>query len=790
MPNASPIQNNFTSGEFSGLMAGRVDFERYKTAVKVGTNQLAYLQGGVTRRPGTYFCDEVKDSTKATRIVKFKYSTVSAFALEFGDQYIRFKKNRAPIYDLTLTITGISAAAVGVVTYTGTDPSNGDHLDLSSVAGMVEINGLRVVVSNVNGGANTFEMKYLDGTDVDTTVFTAYTSGGSAKRVYTLTSTYLEADLFQLKFKQSADVLYIWHPDYPERKLSRVTDSSWTLTSTTYLDGPYMAENTTSTTLTPSAFAPGAGVTLTASSVTGINDGDGFKTTDVGRLIRLNQGGTWGYVLITGWTSTTVVTVTVINTLTSTAAKTSWRMGLYSDTTGYPACGTFYGDRLYRGGCPEIPERFDGSKVGDYDNMAPSGVSGTVSDDNAVSFRLNSDDVQTIRWMNGTSNGIAIGTFEGEWLVTPSTQNETITPTNVNAKQSTGWGSEDIQAVRAGQTMLFVEAGGRRVREMNYLYYENTLQSLDTTVLADHITKGNFDPADPLAEDSTDALSGIVEIDYQKKKIPTLWAVRKDGMLLSQVYSKDDKVSGWFRQPLGGYSNAGHTVGALVESLCVIPKSDGAYDEVWLIVKRYINGRTVRYTEFLTDIWEQGNARDTAIYTDCTLTYDGASTGTVYGLHHLANETGVAVVVDGKELSDTGSQSVQTTGVIELNVEDEGSVIHVGFPYESDGICLKWEAGSATGTAQGKLQRPHRVIFRLHDSLGLSTGPTLDDLTPITFRTAADLLGQPVPLFTGDKTVIWEGGYNTEHAICWRWTGAMPGTILAIMPHLNTQDRT
>lgn len=789
MPNSAPIQNNFNSGEFSGLMAGRVDFERYKTALKVCTNQLAFLQGGVTRRPPTYFCDEVKDSTKATRIVKFKYSTVSAFALEFGDQYIRFKKNRAPIYDLTLTITGISTASPGVVTYTGTDPANGDHLDISGVAGMVEINGLRVVVANVNAGANTFEMKYLSGSNVNTALFGAYTSGGSAKRVYTLTSTYLEADLFQLKFTQSADVLYIWHPDYPERKLSRVTDSSWTLTSTTYLDGPYMAENTTATTLTPSAFAPGAGVTLTASAVTGINSDTGFQTTDVGRLIRLQQSGTWGYVLITGWTSTTVVTVTIINTLTSTAAKTAWRMGLYSATTGYPACGTFYGDRLYRGGCPAIPERFDGSKVGDYDNMAPSGVDGTVTDASAVSFRLNSNDVQTIRWMDGTSNGIAIGTFEGEWLATPSTQNETITPTNISAKQSTGWGSEDIQAVRAGSAILFVEASGRRVREMNYLYYENTLQSLDTTILADHITRGNYDPADPDAGTSTDALSGLVEIAYQKKKIPTVWAVRKDGMLLSQCYSKDDKVSGWFRHPLGGYSDVAKTIHAKVKSCCVIPSSDGAYDELWLVVQRYVNGRTVQYNEFLKDIWEQGSVRTTAFYGDCMLTYNGASTGTIYGLHAQANED-VTVVVDGKELSDPTALTVQTSGVIELSAEDNGSVIHVGFPQNGDGQTLRMETGSATGTAQGKKQRIHRVIFRLHDSLGLSVGPSFDDLTPITFRTAADLLGQPTSLFTGDKEVIWEGGSSTEATICWRWTGALPGTILAILPQMNTQDRT
>ncbi len=788
MPNSAPIQNNFNSGEFSGLMAGRVDFERYKTALKVCTNHVAFLQGGVTRRPSTYFCDEVKDSTKATRLVKFKYSTVSAFALEFGDQYIRFKKNRAPIYDLTLTITNISAGTPAVCTYTGTDPSNGDHLDLSGVGGMTAINGLRVVVTNVNAGANTFEMVRVGGGSITGANYGTYTSGGSAKRVYTLTSTYLEADLFQLKFAQSADVLYIWHPDYPERKLSRVTDSSWTLTSTTFLDGPYMAENTTSTTLTPSA-ATGSGVTLTASATTGINDDTGFQTTDVGRLIRMNQGGTWGYVLITGRTSTTVVTVTVINTLTSTAAKTAWRMGLYSDTTGYPACGTFYGDRLYRGGCPEIPERFDGSKVGDYDNLAPSGVNGTVSDSSAVSYRLNSNDVQTIRWMDGTSNGIAVGTFEGEWLVTPSTNNETITPTNINAKQSTGWGSDDIQAVRAGSAILFVEAGGRRVREMNYLYYENTLQSIDTTVLADHITKGNYDPADPDAGTSTDALSGVVEVAYQKKKIPTLWAPRKDGVLLSLVYSKDDKVNGWQRQILGGYSNAGRTERAKVKSCCVVPASDGAYDETWMIVQRYINGRSVQYNEYLKDIWEQGNAQEDGYHADSSLTYDGTSATTIYGLHHLAGEP-VTVVSDARELSNPTSLTVSAIGTVTLSGKDAGAVVHVGLPYTSDGETLRMETGSATGTAQGKLQRMHRVVFRVHDGLGLSVGPDFDTLTPITFRTAADLLGQATPLFTGDKSMAWEGGSSTEATICWRWNGALPGTLLAIMPQMNTQDRT
>lgn len=786
MPAAAPLQNNFNSGEFSPLMEGRVDFERYRSALRVCKNHIPLLQGPVTRRPGTYTCDEVKESTKATRLVRFKFSTVSAFAIEFGDQYVRFKKNRAPVYDLVLTITGITQTNPGVLTYTGTDPSNGDHVDIAGVTGMTQVNGRRFTVANVNAGANTFELQTVTGVNVDTTVFTAYSAGGTASRVYTLATTYLEADLFQLKFVQSADVLWIWHPDYPERQLSRLSDASWSIANTVFLDGPYDTENSTATTMTPSAFAPGAGVTLTASAVTGINGDTGFQTTDVGRLIRLKQTGIWGYVQITAWTSTTVVTVTIINTLTSVAAKTAWRMGVYSDTTGYPACGTFYGDRLYRAGVPEIPERLDGSKIGDYSNMAPSDIDGTVTDASAVSFRLNSNDVQTVRWMLGTANGIACGTAEGEWLVTPSTLNEAITPTNINAKQSTSWGSDDVQAVQAGSSLLFLEQGGRRVREMNYLYYENVLQSVDATVLAEHITKGRYDPATPQAELSTVANSGLIELAYQRKTQPIVWAPRRDGVLIGLIYSKDDKVMGWHRHILGGWSDVGKTMYAKVESCCVIPSSDGSYDELWLVVQRYINGRVVRMNEFLTNLRQQGDPQDAAYCVDGGLTYNGTPTATITGLYHVAGET-VQVLVDGATHPDV---VVSATGTITLNYA--ASVVHVGYVYDSDGACLRFDVGSATGTAQGKVQRMHAVGFRLYETGGMQIGNGFENLTEIVFRTAADPLGEAVPLYTGDKgdeNFSWDGDYERGALICWRFATPLPGTVVSIMPQLITQDR-
>lgn len=872
MAKASPLQANFNSGEIDPRMVGRVDFDRLRSALVVCKNATPRVTGSWTRRPGTYLCDEVKDSTKATRIVRFKFSTLQAFAIEFGHQYVRFKKNRAPVYDLALTITAATQGNPVVLTYqiptdagvdadvdlaantltvpsntskwiTGLDVvftlssgtitglvsgttyfiirvsatlvklattrdnafsgtaidftakaapvwtitrivSNGEHLDVAGVVGMTQLNGRRFKAANVNAAANTVELQTVDGVTVNGAAFTAYVSGGTASRVYTLATPYLEVDLFRLKFTQSADTLYIWHPDYPERTLVRTTDSSWTIASTVLIDGPYLGVNTTATTLTPSAFAPGAGVTLTASAVTGINRDTGFQTTDVGRLIRIRATGIWGYVLITARTSTTVVTVTIINTLTDIAAKVVWRMGLYSDTTGYPACGTFYGDRIYRGGCPEMPDRLDGSNVGDYLNMATTATDGTVTAAHAVSFRLNSEDVQTIRWMSGTGNGLAVGTFDGEWLVTPSTNQEAITPTNISARQSTPYGSADLQPARVGTALIFVEAGGRRVREMNYLYYENVLQSPDMTVLAEHITKGDYDPANPHAGLSTVARSGIVELAFQKKTVPLVWAVRKDGVLLGLTYSKDEKVMGWHRHSLGGFSNVGKTAPAEVESCCVIPASDGSYDELWLVVRRYINGRSVRLIEFLAPHWEQGNAQQTAYFVDGGLTYNGAPTTTLTGLYHLAGET-VQILADGATQPDV---VVSATGTVTLTAA--ASVVHVGYTYPSDGQCLRFDVGSEDGTAQGKTQRAHRVVFRLYETLGLQVGPSFTQLLDLPFRSAADQMGVATPLFTGDKDDFsWDGNYTTEHYVCWRCQSPLPGEVLAVMPLIHTQDR-
>ncbi len=779
MPKVSPIQQNFNTGEISPILHGRSDFDNYKNALALCLNSVPYVQGGVTRRPGTYFSNEVKDSTLSTRISSFKFSTTQAYIVEWGHQYVRFNRNDGPVMEATKTITGATVANPVVVTAVGHGYSTGEHIEIASVGGMTQLNGRRYAITVLT--ADTFSLQGLGGVgNVNGSGFTAYTSGGTAARAYTVVTPYVTADLFQLRFTQSADTLYIFHPSYAPRSLTRTSDTAWTLTTLTFLDGPYMNVNATTTTLTPSGgtYTAGATVTLTASAVTGINGGDGFKNTDVGRFIRLKEGSTWGYVQITGFTSTTVVTGLVVNSIVNANAKANWRLGLWSDTTGYPACGTFYEDRLMVGGNTSSQARLDGSRTGDYLNFAPTDTDGTVTDSHAVSFTLNASDVQVIRWMVGDSDGLVVGTFEGEWIVQPSANSAALSPTSIAAHQSTNHGSASVQAVRAGEGVLFVQKAGKKVRELSYTAYPRPgLKCPDMTVLAEHITKA-----------ATAETSGIKEMAYQQEPLSIVWAVRKDGVLLGFTYERDQKVQGWHRHTLGGYSNAGHTAVAKVESVAVISSPDTTYDEVWMVVQRYINGRSVRYIEYLTKMWERGDTQSGAVFVDCALTYNGSATTTVSGLWHVVGET-VQLLVDGAAHND---KVVSATGTVTLDVS--ASIVQIGYSYNSDGQLLRLDAGAADGTAVGKFQRSHRVGFLLHDSLGLQVGANFNatgpgKLTELPFRTSAHHTSAAVSLFTGIKDdFTWEGDYTKDNYVCWRWSKPFPGTILAVMPRLHTQD--
>jgi hypothetical protein len=572
---------------------------------------------------------------------------------------------------------------------------------------------------------------------------------------------YLEADLFNLSFTQSADVLYITHPSYAPRKLVRLTATTWSLNTIVFLDGPYLRQNSTATTITPSATT--GSVTLTASAAT-------FTlVTDVGRVVRIQHASTWGYARITAVASTTSATADVVNAFGATTASTAWRLGVWSATTGYPAVSTFYGDRFYLAGATLYPDRIDGSVVSDYENFAPSSTAGVVADDNAVSFTLNSNTVNAVYWMADDEKGLLVGTSGGEWVVRPSTINEALTPTNISAKRGTKYGSKKVMPALTGKAVLFVQRAGRKLREMAYSFEDDGFKAPDVSILSEHIT-----------------VTGIKEMSYQAEPQSIIWSARTDGTLLSLTYEASQQVYGWARHRLGGDPAITDIFAATyssVESTATIPSSAGTSDETWFLVKRTLNGAVVRTIEYLTPFYVDSEEVGERFFVDGGLIYDGAPATVISGIPTIYNGVSVQILADGA----THPNKTVTAGAITL--DREASVVHIGLGYISDVWTQRINAGATTGTSQGKVKRIHKVVVRLFQTLGLKFGPRESKLDVLPFRRTSDPMDQPPPYLDDDtRDILWNEGYTTAGRMYFRQDQPLPMTILAVMPEVVTQD--
>jgi hypothetical protein len=599
-----------------------------------------------------------------------------------------------------------------------------------------------------------------------------YTLGGqllSGMSAYEITTPYTTADLPDLSFAQSADILYIAHRNYGPRKLSRLGPTNWTLTQLPYADGPYLSINNTATTLTASATT--GTVTLTASSVTGINGGAGFSTNDIGRYVRIQVGSNWGVAQISAFTSTTVVSAIVLLTLGGTTATTVWRLGAWygaegsSATARFPGCVAFNQDRLTFASTWDNPSRIDSSNSGDYENFTPTKLDGTVVDSNALAFSLNSAKVNAINWIISDEWGLLAGTASSEWVVAASTQQVALTPTNVNAKQVTNYGSTAVPPVRIGKSTLFVQRTKRKLREMTYQFTLGTFQAPDISLVSEHLTKG-----------------GIKEMAVQQAPHSTVWMVTNDGVLVGVIYDKDQDVIGWHRHQLGGFSDAGQTVAPIVESLACIPNPSIDRDDLWVCVRRVINGSTVRTVELLEKYWEDGDTLPNAYFVDCGATYSGAATTTISGLTWLVGQT-VSVLADG---SVHPNCVVSAGGAITL--QRSVTKAQVGLGYNSTGKTMRIEAGGADGPAQGKLKRIFRAVFRFFQSVGLNVQSTGGTAYPQNWRTSADAMDAPVALYTGDKRWAWDGSYELEGQVSWTQSDPLPSNVLMVTAQLDTQD--
>jgi len=217
------IQRSFSSGEVSPSLYARTDLVKHATGLRTAQNGIILRYGGYANRAGTEFINEVSDSAKTVRLVPFIFNATQTYVLEFGEEYMRVIKDGVQVKLTAQNITGITAANPAVVTIAGHGYANDDEVAIASVGGMTELNGRNFKVANVT--ANTFSLKYMDGTAVNSSSFTAYTSGGTASKIYQIATPYQESELASLYYVQSADVISIVHPNHPPAELSSPLES-------------------------------------------------------------------------------------------------------------------------------------------------------------------------------------------------------------------------------------------------------------------------------------------------------------------------------------------------------------------------------------------------------------------------------------------------------------------------------------------------------------------------------------------------------------------------------------
>ena len=835
------IQPNLAGGEVSDAIAARVDIDKYKTSVYKCENFFPLVHGGLTNRPGLQFIAEAK-GTGTTRLIPFEYNTTQTYVLELGDQYIRVFKDAGQVLDtsVSLTITGATAAdPVVITTSTSHGLSAGESVYITGVAGMTQLNGRTFNITSLT--ATTFSIQNSAAADVDGSSYTAYTSGGTADKVFELATPYAAADIFDLEYVQSADVMTITHPNYAPRDLTRTDHDAWTLSTITFA---------------PSQAAP-TGVSVTAT---------GGSTTFTYAVTAVNEETLEESLPATG-SSSTSKDAAWDNTVTWTVAAGAGTYNIYREKNGiygfvgraegtsfnddnidpdgadtppkarnpfnaagdYPSTVGYHQQRRIFANTDNDTQKFFMSQTGNISNMS---FSSPQKDDDAITVTIASRQVNEIRHFVSLSD-LVILTSGGEWLVEGI--DGVITPSGIQVKPQSYYGSTNLTPIVAGDIVIYMQPG-QTVRDLGYKYESDSYSGNDLSVLARHL----FD------------YNSVSDWSFAQAPHNLIWCVRDDGICLSLTYSREQNVFGWSR----------HTTQGDFKSVAAIREGDDDFS--YFLVQRTVNGSTMQYVERMqtrdfTDIQDsffvdsgltldnpvdisgftnanpvvittatahgltngdtvdisgikvsdssttRGWAYDTDLegsgYTVANVTSttfelqnNGSNVdGTSFSVYHSGGKVREAVTsisglwhLEGQSVVALGNGYVERNLTVSnggITLQNKASRVHVGLPYTSEMQTLRIDNGNVLDTIQGRNKKISRLSIRFEQSLGGWYGPDLDHMREIKYGLPAQY-GQTPDWITGDKDLTMSPSWNKDGQIVVQQRDPLPMTLLALIPEV------
>lgn len=847
---AQTIQRSFIGGEIAPALRSRADLVKYATGLALCENNIIRPQGGVYSRPGTKFICELDDMATGGRLIEFQFNTIQTYVLLFEDQKVRFIKNGGlvldgggpSVYELatpylttelsrlqfvqsadvmtivhpnhvpmnlsrladddwTLTtvdftpriappewapavvvaITNITAANPAVVTSVGHGLLSDDYVQIASVVGMIEINGAlaKIVVLT----PDTFQL-----VGIDSTAYTAYTSGGTAtkdalvpvgegagdyNKTYSYVVTAVNSDgeesiasevrsLTTKSLSITAGVKLVWssvseaayyrvYKDNSENTLVHgwIGDSKtnefydYNIAPITS-DTPPLLRDPFTTVIVPITDMDFTSGVLIEAVNHGFNTGDLVTITGVLAPTDFNDREFPVQVV----TKDTFILVTDL--LGPFAPYTS---GGTITRLGYPPSAvTYYQQRRVFANTSDEPQTIFTSQTGIYDSLR---VSSPARDSDAVTLTISSKQMNEVRHLIELDSLVVL-TSACEYRITEG-QDQVLTPSTVGVRKQSENGASWVSPAIINDTIIYVQEKGGRLRDINYEFSDDKYRGNDLSIMSEH-----------LFENYT-----IDDMAFATEPYGVLWCIRSDGRLLGLTYQREHQVWAWHQH----YTST-TDLESDFESVAVV--SEGGRDAPYFIVKRVIEGNVVRYVERMEERVTTGPENVWCV--DSGLQYEGAAATVITGLDHLEGEAVVAVA-DGNVVNNL----TVTSGAVTL--PREATKVTVGLPFTPVIELLDIDVSSSVDTLKGKSKSVSKVIVEVHKSRGFWVGPKKDDgsngeMREKKPRYETDNYGA-AQLRTGKEEVTIEPMWSLGGGIRIEQRDPMPLTILSVIPEID-----
>lgn len=478
----------------------------------------------------------------------------------------------------------------------------------------------------------------------------------------------------------------------------------------------------------------------------GIKTGAYGAGDSIACTLSIATGSASGVARVTGYTSSTVVSAEVLDALGSVNATDLWKEGAWSDESGWPTAVAFHEGRLFWAGNAMVW----GSIPDSYDSFDPD----VVGDAGTIGRSIGSGPVDRVCWIV-SSQRLLLGTQSAEYSIRASTLDEPLTPALFVMRVASSQGSSFVDPVKIDNRIVFIQRNGSKVYEL----------SIDTRVL-------DYTPKDLTAINPEIGYPGLVRIVVQRQPDTRIHCIRSDGTVAILIEDKIEEMLAWTDIETDGD----------IEDAVILPAPNGELDDhVYYVVKRTINGNTVRFLEK----WAQQtecNGGTLNKQADAFVVKTPAS-ATITGLSHLEGEF-VAVWADGDDVGTGSDYSMlyQVSGG-QITVGSVVAQCVVGLPYTAQFKGMKLGGASQDlGAVIGHDKNINHIslILAHTHSKGIRFGPDFDNLDSMPGMEYGIPAGSQVYSQYDEKSIEFPGTWGTDSRVCLQSQAPRPCTVLAV----------